>query len=413
MTVLVCVLAGAFYGWRRHRRGVPDANAVPLAATPPGPRPVAPTAGKAASSAHAISEEGTAGSPQPPDAIAEIERHKEIDRDHLRKLHAGIFAFKAKHGHFPEYLSQLVPEFVTAEALVSPHKKEGARDLADIDHPDPAVAQPSYGFEFSNLEFRDGRTFFEIKEIQRAEWGDAIPLLRCFAYGDTVINMAYGGELYETALNWEWDAGTMDMVAKFGWGPGLDSGEKVAVRVTTADGTPVAGANVWADGRNYSFDLPNRPFPTDANGYAQIPVGVDIDRTTLQLRAEAPGLASPPIRFAAGELPDSPSLVVENAQTIGGIALDANGQPMANARVYLKSTGTNDGGGFGRSNVITNVLTDQSGKWQTSIHPQDAASLNALIGVPGGIPVKFAQGQALDPAAAAAGKAVVRLAEGE
>ena len=111
---------------------------------------------------------------------------------------------------------------------------------------------------------------------------------------DSVMNMAYGGDIYETALNWEWDAGTMDLVDKYGWGPGLDAGEKVAVRVTRPDGTPVAGARVWADGRNYTFDLPNRPFSTDADGYAQIPVGVDIDRTALQLRAEAPAWRRPP-----------------------------------------------------------------------------------------------------------------------
>jgi hypothetical protein len=112
-------------------------------------------------------------------AQEKVEANKAIDREHLKKLHAGVFGFKAKYGHYPEYLSQLVPEFVTADILISPN---GSNLTAKQDHPDPGVQAPHYGYEFSNLEFRDGRTFAEIKEIQRSEWGDAVPMLRYFGY---------------------------------------------------------------------------------------------------------------------------------------------------------------------------------------------------------------------------------------
>ncbi|RYD27038.1 MAG: hypothetical protein EOP86_25120, partial [Verrucomicrobiaceae bacterium] len=113
--------------------------------------------------------------------LAEIEKNKEIDREHLRKLRDGIFAYKAKYGSYPEYLSQLAPEFVPADALQSPQAKNGfSESILSSDHPDPGMEKPAYGYEFSNLEFRDGRTFAEIKEVQRTEWGDAIPLLRVF-----------------------------------------------------------------------------------------------------------------------------------------------------------------------------------------------------------------------------------------
>ena len=87
--------------------------------------------------------------------------------------------------------------------------------ILTTDHPDPGVEKPAYGYEFSNLLFRDGRTFEEIKEVQRAEWGDVVPILRAFGYGK-VINMSYGGDLYETELNWEWDPATLDVVAANG-----------------------------------------------------------------------------------------------------------------------------------------------------------------------------------------------------
>ena len=45
------------------------------------------------------------------DEMTEEERFKAVDRDHMKKLHAGIFAYREKYGSYPEYLSQLVPEF--------------------------------------------------------------------------------------------------------------------------------------------------------------------------------------------------------------------------------------------------------------------------------------------------------------
>jgi hypothetical protein len=86
---------------------------------------------------------------------------------------------------------------------------------------------------------------------------------------------------------------------------------------------------------------------------------------------------------------------------------------MANARIYLKSTRAEAGGGFGRSNTVAQVVTDASGRWQAAVHPQDATSLSALIGVPAGPDVKHTPGQPLDAAGALAGKAVVTLSHRE
>jgi hypothetical protein len=340
---------------------------------------------------------------------AEIEQQKQIDGEHLKKLHAGIFAFKARYGHFPEYLSQLVPEFVTADVLVSPRLKSNAphSSFPKIDHPDPGVAEPSYGYEFSNLEFRDGRTFAEIKEIQRAEWGNVVPLLRCFFY-DRVINMAYGGDLYETALNWEWDPATLDMVDKYGWGPGLDQGEFVKVRVVKPDGSPVSGAAVWANGRNYSFDLPDRPFTTDADGYARVPVGVDIDRTALQLRVTTPGLAARVVSLANGQVPESQTLVAEAAQTVGGQVLDANGQPVADTRVMLKLAG-NGATSSGLAPTLAQTRTDAQGYWQAAVHPHDAAAMSLVVAGATDQPLPFDGGQRIDPATAAQRRAIIQL----
>ncbi len=332
----------------------------------------------------------------------ELAAHREIDKAHMRAIFGGLFAYKAKHGHFPEYLSQLIPEFISAEILTTPrHGDATARQFLDGDHPDPK-AKPAYGFEFSNLEFRDGRTFAEIKEVQRREWGDVVPLLRAFGYDGHVLNMSYSGDFYETRLNWEWDAATLDLVDKLGWGPGLTDGDFVKVRVQGLDGKPVPNTQVWADGRNFSFDLPERSFVTDAEGYVSIPIGVDTDRTALALRADAPGLIAMAIQLEAGNV-DEQILILMPGTQVSGTALDASGQPAAGRRLFLKTPGDN-----GTSQTLAQVITGPDGRWSTTLHPNQVQSFNAFIAQPGGQMLKFTPGTPVNTAAALKGSAIIR-----
>ncbi|MCB1097050.1 MAG: hypothetical protein KDN22_15865 [Verrucomicrobiae bacterium] len=340
--------------------------------------------------------------------LTEEERFKLIDGENMKRLHAGIFAYKEKFGEYPEYLSQLVPDFVDAEALVSPR---GALELEE--HADPGLEKPSYGYEFSNLEFRDGRTFAEIKDVQRSEWGDVVPMLRSFGYSDgKVLNMSYAGELYETKINWEWDPATLDLVAELGWGPGLDVGAFTEVRVVDAAGAPVAGAEVWADGRTYSFDLPNRPFATNDEGYARIPLGADLDRTALVLRvATDDGLASTAVAFQNGTPPDHYEMTVEPAQTVGGTVTDAEGQPVGDTWIYLKTGTSTDNNDFmsqvGRN--LGTVKTNENGQWIASLHPDDTSDFGAVVATPSVAIPKFTTPIPVPPAEAAQGSAILVL----
>ena len=379
-----------------------DAPPQPTATLPMEP-PKAPTpSGLAVARADA---DDLAERPDGPSARALEERHKAKDREHLRQLHHGLFEYKKLHGHFPEYLSQLVPDFVSADALQSPRNEEKGMNYQLSNHPDPGNERPGYGYEFSNLVFRDDRTFSEIKETQRAEWGDAVPILRAFGYGK-VINMSYGGALYETDLNWEWDPATLDVVRAHGWGPGLTGGQFTEVRVLGADGQPVANAQVWADGRMFSFSLPNRPFATDASGVARIPLGADVNRTELVLRVDSGGLASPAVAFPRGEPPQSYDLTAEPAQTVGGRVTDVNGSPIADTWIYLKKPGASETTFTARGGAnLGAVKTDASGQWTASLHPKDASAFNIAIGSEGNIP-QFNAGDPVDAAAAAARNAV-------
>jgi len=371
---------------------------IPLAASSAQTGPASPAKGK----------EGPAAKVEQ----AEIERCKKIDIEHMTRLYKGIMAYLKKNGRYPEQLSQLVPEFVSADALRSPMRKlDTSNAFFASEHADPGVSKPSYAFEFSNIEYRDGRTFAEIKEIQRTEWGDVVPMLRSFAY-DKAINVSCRGDVYETQLNWEWDTATLDLAEKYGWGSGLADGEMVRVRALRADGTPAAGAQVWADGRNYSFDLPNRPFTADAQGWVTIPIGADVDRTALVLRAEAPGFVSPTLRSDPGQLPQNQSLALEPAQRIGGIAVGPDGSPLPGARVFLGQASPSGTEGTPHGSPTISVVADAQGRWSAEVHPTELAGLAAKIGRPGGTPFKYTgTGIPLDKTAALAGKAVVRVAK--
>ncbi|MGB8170572.1 MAG: hypothetical protein WCF18_23920, partial [Chthoniobacteraceae bacterium] len=338
---------------------------------------------------------------EPAPTLSPEEQAKEVDRQNMRLIRGAIFAYKRVHGHFPEYLSQLAPEFLDAGALVSPERSERAIEEVALNHPDPGNAKPSYAFEFSNLVYRNGRTFEEIKEVQRAEWGDAVPLLRKFGYGK-VINMSYGGDLYETELNWEWDPATLDVVAAKGWGPGLQEGKFTTVQVLGPNGLPLANAEVWADGRRYSFDLPNRPFATDENGFVKIPLGTDLDRTALWLRLAGNGLAAPIVSFPLGSPPESYVLKAEPAQPVSGRVVDESGLPLADTWVYLKRAA---GNGQAAGGSLGTVKTDAEGRWSANLHPTDAAEFG--IGVANGpIGTRGMALQPVNPQQAVAGIAV-------
>jgi hypothetical protein len=47
-----------------------------------------------------------------------------------------------------------------------------------------------------------GQTFRESKEAQMEKFGEAVPILRCFAHGK-VMNLAYSGDYFESDLSWE------------------------------------------------------------------------------------------------------------------------------------------------------------------------------------------------------------------
>ncbi|MEZ5323459.1 MAG: hypothetical protein R3F19_00110 [Verrucomicrobiales bacterium] len=93
---------------------------------------------------------------------------------------------------------------------------------------DPNIEGIGYVYDYTNqiVNRSGGRTMREIKDVQRAEWGDVVPVLRALGY-DNVINMSWSGEIYEhPGLLWEHAEATLDLIERDGWGPGMQGSDK-------------------------------------------------------------------------------------------------------------------------------------------------------------------------------------------
>ncbi|MBP7948256.1 MAG: carboxypeptidase regulatory-like domain-containing protein [Verrucomicrobiales bacterium] len=302
------------------------------------------------------------------------EADRETDVRHLREIHAALFAFKKDQGTFPAFLSDLVPKYLPQETLVSPAKAKGAPPVSggSEEHADPKI-EPSYGYEFSSKEFRAGRSFAEVKEVQLAEYGPVVPILRCFHYG-RVINLSYGGDIFETELNWETDPATLELVKKYGWGPGAKGGEGIKVSVRSATGVPVAGAEVRAaERRANTLWLPERPFFTDAEGHVRIALGPNRGESPLKLTVRARGFSPESREWTAGNVPATQDLLLKPALLVGGVVKSTAGAPLdaATIRIYWQKRVS----GTLKETLAETVNTGPDGRWWSSAAPLEAESL--------------------------------------
>lgn len=143
-------------------------------------------------------------------------REKAIDKEHLQTIWKALMEYKKAKGQLPDYLSDLVPEFLPDKSvLVSPAFISGL--LGRVDPRLPV----SYSYEFrADKMGNTGRTFRELKEEQMQFYGEAVPVLRCFAHGDA-MNIAYSGDYFESkGRYWEQSPGVRELMKKLDGGVG-------------------------------------------------------------------------------------------------------------------------------------------------------------------------------------------------
>jgi hypothetical protein len=127
----------------------------------------------------------------------------------LRKLFAAVKAYQKVHGDTPDWLSDLVPTYLAdTNILVCPAaRRTSVRTYPGLE--DPRIPT-SYTYDFcarqvpSTVWGGASVTMKDWKNRQRKIYGDALPMIRCTQH-DRVLNISYGGELFESSVTWESD----------------------------------------------------------------------------------------------------------------------------------------------------------------------------------------------------------------
>jgi len=123
----------------------------------------------------------------------------------LRRIHAAIKEYQKKKGTLPNWLSDLVPDYLGKEVLLCPNDAERRAQFS----PDPKLPC-SYSWEFSATPIPaswdpTGKTLYRDWKAQQVKlFGDVVPTVRCNHHGEQCLNLGAGGQVYWSALNWEY-----------------------------------------------------------------------------------------------------------------------------------------------------------------------------------------------------------------
>jgi len=124
----------------------------------------------------------------------------------LEKTYAAIMKYRKDKGKLPDWLSDLVPDYLGEETLLCPSDPDYKAQYS----PDPKLPC-SYSWELSSDRIPVGwdptrRTLYRDWKTQQARlFGDVVPMVRCHHHGDQkVLNLSMGGQIYWGRLDWEY-----------------------------------------------------------------------------------------------------------------------------------------------------------------------------------------------------------------
>ncbi len=290
---------------------------------------------------------------------------KAKDIGQMKKIWEAIQAFRKAKGDVPKHLSDLFPDFLSDKSLlVSPRGADGK--LGDSEMEDPTLPC-SYGYEFVG---QGKGSIKEARKKQMEEFGDIVPIMRCYLY-DKVISISYGGEVFETEANWERSAFAKDWLVKHNIEPGMKNAEQLTITVVGKDGKPIPDVTIKATERSSGvYDLPDRTLTTTADGTAILPVSKSED-AGAKLSFSKNGLASLPrywpVRDRDGNADPAAKPVLRVTMFAGGAASGVvsgqDGKPIAGARVWLSPL-DEKGEPTSGENLTTLTPTGADGRWE-------------------------------------------------
>jgi hypothetical protein len=127
----------------------------------------------------------------------------------LEKISAAILAYRKDHKEVPNWISDLVPKYLSEESLICPVTKKTER-LSPFGALDPKL-RCSYLYEFPPTPITEVvKEAFAGPQMTTRDWkkqqmgivGSEVPIVRCLLH-NPVLNLSFGGRIYESPMFWE------------------------------------------------------------------------------------------------------------------------------------------------------------------------------------------------------------------
>ena len=141
-----------------------------------------------------------------PEKNLEIPKPLQVCAVNLEKIFAAISMYRKDKGNFPNWLSDLVPDYLTEETLLCPNDQSHKAQYS----PDPKL-RSSYSWQLSSDRVPrgwdpTGKILYRDWKIQQAKFfGDVVPMVRCHHHRNhQILNLSMGGQIYWGQLNWEY-----------------------------------------------------------------------------------------------------------------------------------------------------------------------------------------------------------------
>jgi hypothetical protein len=308
---------------------------------------------------------------------AGVAEDKQTDREHMEKIRAALFRYMDDNGELPPHLSDLVPEFLADKSILLSPADNADHTAGSGAYPDPKLPC-SYCYEFNHQGDDAASSTMKTKFAQMEVFGDAVPILRCFCYGqDQILNLSYGGAWYESPLFWETSPAVKELLKASGKADAPKDGITFVLECRDPLARPVAGVKIFVQNRTFKeLPLPEMAIVADAQGIARIPLGPD-GKTGGALSFEKEGYTAEDWGWEAMKADAVQKVIFTPARTIGGVVLNAHGEPLGDANVEI--FGSVKDGDTWQERSLRVEKTDAKGQWTYNSLPGGAKNLSLAV----------------------------------
>jgi hypothetical protein len=248
-----------------------------------------------------------AAADETPDPVEQAEIRQ--CRRNLHLIYEAIRAYRRVHKDVPNELAELQPRFLSeARFLACPTARRLGLTSADLTKWGES-GQTTYGYELSPravpgiISGGSQRSMREWKRLQMGLIGSEVPMVRCHTHERAVLNLSFGGRIYESATL-DWEQNFKDVVDPADLARARRLAAHVVVKkIVVPIRNPQAPTTMidLSDQYNLSLDEewpghePLRPLAGLPAGVAKFDGGSFDVRGAIQLSALRPGLVKYPV----------------------------------------------------------------------------------------------------------------------